>query len=223
MAGGMKFPLVLLILISAAGLCRADFVIIQKVDSLGQSGQMTIMVNGDKIRADISPQISTITDARTGQVTTLMHEQKRYMVISKGMFEQMANVAMQGSTPPATQPAPKATGKTDKINGYNAAEYTFSIGTIKGSYWMSTEFPNAKAVGDALLKFQKGGLANLAKSFAPDLTALPGVPVKTVVEFNGQTTETDLVSAKEQAVDPAEYQVPAAYTEMKMPAMPPPQ
>jgi hypothetical protein len=70
---------------------------------------------------------------------------------------------------------------------------------------------------------QKGGLADMTKAFAPDLSKLPGVPVKTEVDFNGQKIETELVSATDQTVDPSQYQVPADYTKMEMPAMPAPQ
>jgi len=230
----MRIPLRVAALLLAAGVARADVVIIQQVDGMAQSGQMTIMVNGDKVRADVSPQISTITDAATGDVTTLMHAQKCYIVISaaagKAMLAGMTSPAPQAGAsaspappvPPVLAPSPKATGKMDIINGYNAAEYTFTNGNIKATYWISSDFPDAKMVADALAKFRKGGLADMTRGFAPDLSNLPGVPVKTEVEINGQKITTELVSAKEQPVDPSEYQVPASYTEVKMPAQPQP-
>jgi hypothetical protein len=190
---------------------------------------MTIKVSGDKVRSDISPQpgappqVSTITDATTGDTTTLMHAQKSYIVISaaasKAMMDQMAHV-MQQSAVTAKPTAPVATGKTDKINGYTAAEYTFSNGILKATYWISTDFPNGKAVSDALAKFRKGGLADMTKAFAPDMSSIPGVPVKTESEFNGQKIVTELISATEAPVAPSEFQVPAAYSEMKIPVMP---
>jgi len=221
----MKISLALVSLLLVAAFARADMVIVQKVDGMGQSGKMTMKICGDKIRADISPQVSTITDAATGQVTTLNHTQRSYMVFSsamaRSMTDQMKKVMQQmGAVPSASPAAPKATGKADKINGYNAAEYTFSNGILNATYWISSDFPNGKAVTDALAKFQKGGLADMTKAFSPDLSALPGVPVKTEVEISGQKIVTELISATEQSVDPGQYQVPAAYTEMKMPAMP---
>jgi len=225
----MKSPLALTaLLLIAAGLARADVVIVQKVNSVGQSGEITVKVSGDKVRTDVSPEVSTITDASTGDITTLMHGQKAYIVIpaaaSKEMAEKMAKQMQDagGATMVTSPAAPVATGKTDKINGYNAAEYTFSNGPLKATIWMSADFPNAKEVTDALAKFRKGGLADMTKAFAPDLSVLPGVPVKTETDFNGQKIETEIVSATEQAVDPNEYQVPATYTEMKLPTLPPP-
>ncbi len=221
----MKLHLALAAVLLACGLARADIVIVQQVDNGIQSGQMTVKVSADKVRTDISPQMSTITDATTGDITTLMHEQKSYIVISaasaKAMLEGATKAFQQAGGVPAASPAPpRATGRTDKINGYNAAEYTFTNGNMKAIYWISSDFPNGKVVLDALAKFQKGGLADMTRAFAPDLSALPGVPVKTEVDFNGQKIVTQLISATEEAVDPSEYQVPATYSEMKLPAMP---
>lgn len=219
----MKLPLTLLALLLTASLVRADIVIVQKVDGAGQSGEMTLKVSGDKVRTDISPQVSTITDATTGDITTLMHTQKSYMVISsaasKAMVAQMSKVMQQqtGASASASPVPPTATGKTDKINGYNAAEYTFNNGILKATYWMSTDFPNAKVVNEALAQFRKGGLADMTKAFAPDLSTLPGVPVKTEMEFNGQKIVTELVSATETTVPPSEFEVPPDYTQLKMP------
>jgi hypothetical protein len=216
----MKLPLALAAFLFTAGLARADVVIVQQVDGMAQSGQMTIMVGADKVRTDVSPEISTITDTTTGDVTTLMHPQKAYMIIPASATKAMRSIIQQaaGTAAGSASPAkPVATGKTDKINGYNASEYTFTNGNLKAIYWISADFPNAKMVTDAMGKFRKGVLADITRGLAPDLSDLPGVPVKTEVEINGRKITTVLVSAKDQPVDPSEYQVPAAYTQMKMP------
>lgn len=56
------------LLLLMAGLARADIVIVESVGNGAQSTQMTVKVNGDRVRADISPMVSTITDASTGSV-----------------------------------------------------------------------------------------------------------------------------------------------------------
>ena len=133
----MKLPFALIALLFMATLCRADMVIVQQVDGAGQSGNMTIKFNGTNLRVDVSPQVSMITDTATGDVTELLHDQKSYMVISasaaKLMMDQ-ARAGMQSGTATAINPEPpRPTGKTDKINGYNAAEYTFSNGSMTAS------------------------------------------------------------------------------------------
>ncbi|MEA3187950.1 MAG: hypothetical protein QOD99_1780, partial [Chthoniobacter sp.] len=154
-------PLGLFLLSFAA---RADMVIVQKIEGGGQSGQMTMKFKGDKVRTDISPQVTTITDAASGDVITIMHAQKNYMKMpaasTKALMEQMQKQIQTqtaaGSPPP--NPKPHATGRKEKINGYDTAEYTCEIGGMKVSYWIASNFPNWPAVLAALLKFQQGGL-----------------------------------------------------------------
>jgi len=217
----MKRTLPLLALALAATIARADVVLVQSVDGMAQAGQMTVTVGGDKVRTDISPGIYMITNTATGDVTTIMDAQKSYMVISAATTKAMMAQGMAQAGNLSTNPAPPApTGKKDKINGYDAAEYTFSNGNLKVTYWLCANFPNAKVVTDALSKFEKGGLSAMLKGLTPDLSTLPGVPVKTEVDANGQKITMELISAKEQDVDPSQYTVPAGYTEVKMPAMP---
>jgi hypothetical protein len=217
----MKTSLLLAAAVFAAGLARADIVLVQTIDGMGQNAQMTVTVGAAKVRTDVTPQITMITDTATGDVTTIMNAQKTYMVTTAAMSKAMMSAAIQQSGTMSTTPAaPVATGKKDKINGYDASEYTFSNGNLKATYWICSNFPNGKAVSDALAKLQNGGLASITKGFTPDLSTLPGVPVKTEVEMNGQKITTELVSATEQNVDPSTYEVPAGYNEIKMPPMP---
>ena len=183
-------------------------------------------VGADKVRTDVSPQMSTITDTKTGDITTLMHQQKSFMVISaatsKAMMDQMAKAMQQmgGITPGA--PKLQATGKKDKVNGYDTDEYTFANGNIKGTYWIASAYPNAKEITAAMAKFQQGGLAGMTREFTPDFSGIAGVPIKSEVDLNGQKIVTQLESAKDEPADPTAYQVPTDYTEMKMPGIPAP-
>jgi hypothetical protein len=217
----MKTSLLLAAAFFAASLARADVVIVQNIDGMGQSAQMTVTVGPTKVRTDVNPQISMITNTATGDVTTIMRSQQSYMVTTAAMSKaMMASAIAQTGTLSSTPPAPVATGKTDKINGYDASEYTFSNGTLKCTYWICKDFPNAKTVTDALKKLQSGGLASITKGMTPDLSTFPGVPVKTEVEINGQKITTELVSATEQNIDPSQYEVPAGFTQIKMPTAP---
>src|ERR1700750_1835068 len=61
---------------------RADLTLIQKVDAAGTTGEMTIKFKGDKVRIDPAPDLSIITDSKTGDTITLMHGEKKAMRIS---------------------------------------------------------------------------------------------------------------------------------------------
>ena len=81
---------------------------------------------------------------------------------SKAMMDQLRTVMQAGGASASPAP-PLATGKTEKINGYNAAEYTFANGNLKATYWMCSDFPGEKMVAEALAKFRKGGLADMTR------------------------------------------------------------
>ena len=63
----------------------ADLVVVQKVEESGpgkQTGVITLKAKGDKIRVDVSPEISLILDTASGGTITLQHAQKTYMEVS---------------------------------------------------------------------------------------------------------------------------------------------
>ena len=204
---------------------RADMVITESVASVGQTQTMTLKIKGDKVRTDISEQLSTIMDTASGDLITIMHAQKSYMKISgsksKELIEQMKK--LQGQTDAADTPAEKPklvdTGKSEKVNDYNAEIYTSQTPTMKITLWVTKDFPNYAAVSEQMKKLQADILGKLgsAANGTPDISGLQGLPVKTQYEINGNTVTVTILSAKEQPVDDAEMTVPSGYTEMAMP------
>ena len=61
---------------------RADLTIVQKVEGTRESGQMTIKIKGAKARIEATPQVTTIVDTKTGEMTQLMNDQKMVVRIS---------------------------------------------------------------------------------------------------------------------------------------------
>jgi len=76
------FRIALFFLLAVTTSLRADLTLIQKVDAAGTTGEMTIKFKGDKIRIDPAPELSMITDSKTGDTVTLMHGEKKAMRIS---------------------------------------------------------------------------------------------------------------------------------------------
>lgn len=221
----MKKFLLLCLLLSPVSM-RADMVIIETMDGGGQVQNLTLKIKGDKVRTDVSEQMSTIMDTASGDTITLIHAQKSYMKLSsaktKALMEQMKK--MQGqTTPDAPVEKPKFvdTGKSEKVNNYNAEIYTAEMPTMKLTFWVTKEFPNYAAVMESMKKLQNSVLSKLGpdSNGAPDTSDLPGLPIKTQVVSNGQTVTITIVSAKDQAVDAAEMVPPAGYTEMALPDM----
>ena len=55
---------------------RADLTIVQKVEGTDGLHEITMKVKGDKARVEVSPQVTTILDAKTGELTNLLNDKK---------------------------------------------------------------------------------------------------------------------------------------------------
>jgi len=223
----MKLPLVAAVafLLVFPAISRADMVIIQNVEGAGQSGPMTIKIKGDKTRADVSPQMSSITDTATGDSVMLMHFSKNYMKLSaqktKALMEkmkQMRPAADAAKKEEESFTAPKATGKKQRIGEYDTEEYLSQIGSTNFHFWVAKDFPNGAALQQQMSKYQEKGLSQVLKGKSVSLKDLPGIAVKTEIEFSGQKISYTLVSIKEEDVNPKEFDIPAGYQEMAMPS-----
>lgn len=200
---------------------EADVTIVQKVEGTGQAGEMTMELKDNKARTNLSGQISTITDLDSGDVVTLMHAQKSFMKMSggttKALLEQMRKMTKASGGTMGAKPQP--TGNKEKINGYDTEEYKSEFGVIKMSFWIAKDFPGSAAVLAEMKKLEQGSMGG-ARALIPGADDLPGMPVRTEIDANGQKTTTTLVSVKEAPIDAKDFDVPSDYKEMKMPALP---
>ena len=199
-------------LLCASGVARADLVIVQKVEGSGQSGEQTIKIKGDKARTDMAQQVSMITNGASGEVVTLMHAQKTFLKVSaaqtKAMMEQMQKLKPGGEPPKLT-----ATGKKEKVGDYECEVFTTSFGGVGVTYWITKDFPNYPAVLAQMEKLQAGSISAMGKGLMPALKDFPGMQIKTEMDMGGKKVSTLLISAKEQNVDPASFDIPKDYKE----------
>ena len=213
------------ILLAANFPAQADVVIVQKVEGAGgQNGEMTMKMKDGKSRTDVNPQMSMITDTQSGEVITLMHDQKSYMKISgdttRAMLDRIRKMADDQSASATPKPAPKlkATGRKDKINGYDTEEYTCDANGKKITYWIAKDYPDYSAILAQMMKMQQGGLAAMMKGMMPEASEFPGMPIRTEMDNGyGDKITTTLISAKQEPVNATDMEVPAAYKEMTMP------
>jgi hypothetical protein len=215
----MNRLLVSLIWLVTAWPAGADFVIEQKVEGLGDSSLMTIKIAGDKLRLDLSRNITVIRDLAAGGSITLLHAKRQFQRIPPSAAEKLRREldrhAAAGTSPVSFKLQP--TGKKQKISGFDAEEYTAHVGGMPVRYWIATAFPNAAAVLAPLLKLQEAGLDQAMRGRIPAASDFPGLPVRTEAELNGQKVVTTVLSVKEQPVSPEEFEPPAGYTEIDPP------
>ena len=209
----------------SASVLRADLVVVQKIDGIGHTGEMTMKIKEGKMRVDVSPEMSAITDLGTGTVTTLMHSQKAYMQIDGDMtrklmerFQKMKGAPKNDAEEGPAKPQP--TGKHETINGFNTEIFTYQSGKTQMMFWIAKDFPQADKFQAAFKQLQNSPMAAMARKMGRQPTDFPGVPVKTeVLDPSGAAKiTTTILSVKEQALDASEFAIPADYKGMTMPS-----
>jgi Domain of unknown function (DUF4412) len=200
------------------GPARADLTIVQAVNGTGGVQRITMKVKGDKARVEVSPQVTTIIDAKTGSITNLLNDKKIVMTIPGDKAKAMAEMAksfVKQETP--EQATPKPTGKKETINGYETEEYVSDSPKFHASYWVATAYPDYANILQQMSVLQKGAFASITKGM-PDYRALPGMPLRTQVKMPDQPEITSTIeSVSLDSLPDADFTVPAGYSEMKMP------
>ncbi len=199
---------------------HADLTITQKVEGAATPlGTMTIKVKGDKARIEAAPQITTIMDSTTGEMWTLLKDQKRVMHITSDKSKAIADMASKYAADKNTGSAPKLvpTGKKETINGYETAEYKIEGGATSATCWIALHYPHADAILRQLQRMRPANW-NVMRKAMPDYSQFPGIPLRTVVEIEGKgQIVTTIQSISEDAIPDDQFVVPKDYTEMKIP------
>ncbi len=187
---------------------------------------MTQMYHGGLVRTEAGGMLM-LTDPKAGTQTILMSEQKMYMVMDmKEMAERAKGMKNKSDT---TTPKITAEGTTETIAGKSCDNYLLVT-------QLTREICVAKGMGNIIMGGGGGGCCSVGPggqgSAGMDASALIHpeyaeffkdgfFPLK-VSEVDGANKKVRLLATKVEAksLDPALFQVPAGYTEFKMPAMP---
>jgi len=201
---------------------HAGLVVVQKVESAGQAHTMTIKVQDGKIRADVSPALSTIIDGTSGSVLTLMHLQKAALQMSAASAAQLLDqMKKQGETPQG-QSDPKAqlhsTGKHEAVNGIDTEVFTAEIGPVTGTFWIAKDYPNAAKILEALKRIDQSAMGVLAKGVLGQASDFPGVPVKTEMVLSPkEKVTTTILSVTEEQLPDSDFVAPEDYKTLPAP------
>jgi len=197
---------------------RADLTIVQKVEGSGQAGEMTVKIKGDKARIDGSPNVTTIIDGKTGEMTNLMNDRKAVVRISAEKMKAAAEMIGKFNT--KNEPAAKGkltpTGKKEMIGGYETEQYIYESPNVKATYWVAPKYPD----GAAILKQLQSLNPDMWKTNnlgLPDYREFPGLPIKTTMTMGENEITTTLVAIKQDPLNDAEFSVPKDFREIKLP------
>ena len=218
--GHMKAAGSLFLLSAVALTARADLTMVQTVEGTGSTTTMTVKVKDNMVRIDSTPTVSTIIDGKTGEMINLMLDQKKILRMNTKNMKAAAALLNQytgaDKKSDGAKPTLVATGKKEKVNGYDTEEYVFDAPTYKASYWVAPQYPNGAAIMKQLESLNTG-LWDAQGMNMPDYRLLNGVPIKTVMSIAGNQVTSTLVSVKQDPIAATEFVPPKDFEEMKVP------
>jgi hypothetical protein len=208
----------LLIFVTAAVAARADLTIVQNVEMGGTPGEMAIRIKGDKVRVDPAPQVSMITNNKTGDTVTLMHDEKKALRMSGDKMKAAAEMVSKFAGGPSPTAPRKliALGRKEEVNGMSTDLYSVETAVGKAIYYIATNYPDGAAILQEMQATQPAAFAN-STTHMPDFRDLPGVPIKIEIDSQKRHIVTTLVSIKRDPIPDSEFIVPAGYSDVKMP------
>lgn len=212
---------------------RADLTIVQKVERAGSATNMTIKIKGDKVRIEASPQVTTILDAKSGEVTNLMNDQKTVVRISAEKAKAVTNMINQfdAKKEGAGKVRLTPTGQKETVNGYETEKYTYDAPDFKGTYWIAPNYPDGAAIL-AQLQSITSEFWKTTNTAMPDYRNFPGLPIRTGITMTKQSQPakpggtalggapeitTTIISANQNPISDAEFAVPSDFKETKLP------
>src|SRR6266566_4157451 len=223
----------LVLTISSLLAARADLTIVQKVERAGSATNMTIKLKGDKVRIEASPQVTTIIDGKTGEITNLMNDQKTVVRISAEKAKAVTDMInkFDAKKEGAGKVKLTPTGQKETVNGYETEQYTYDGPDFKATYWIASDYPDGAAIL-AQLQSIKSEFWKTSDSTMPDYRDFPGLPIRTRVTMTKQSqptkpgetarvgaTEitTTIISANQNPISDAEFTAPSDFKETKLP------
>jgi hypothetical protein len=207
-----------------------------KHQAAGESGaatNMTIKIKGDRARIDASPQVTTIFDGKTGEVITLLNDQKTIVRISSDKMKAVTDMLNKFSSKKAAPEKPKLTptGQKETVNGYETEQYTYDGPDFKAIYWIAPNYPNGAAIL-AQLQSIKSEFWDAANTRMPDFRDFPGLPIRTrmiigkedqadksspsAADHATEITST-ITSVNQDPISDSEFTVPGGFKETKLP------
>src|SRR5437667_3162426 len=151
----------------------------QAAEAAGAGTNITIKIKGDRARIDASPQVTTIFDGKTGEVITLLNDQKTIVRISSDKMKAVTDMLDKFSSKKAATEKPKLTptGQKEIINGYETEQYTYEGPDFKATYWIAPNYPNGANML-AQLQSIKSEFWDAANAKMPDFRDFPGLPIR---------------------------------------------
>lgn len=197
--------LALLATLTLPALVRADIVLVQDTLLQGASSRTTMSIKGNKVRTDNGTDSTVIMNTDTGEMTTLMHEQKMAVTVNMKQLQAASTPASpQGEAP--EMPKITKTGQKETVDGYECDIYLSELKGMVVKMWMARDYP-----GLDKLKAELKTMEKMAASPAPKSDEVPGMMIKSEFEQSGLKFTTKLISLESKPLSDDLFVVPAGY------------
>jgi hypothetical protein len=212
----------LLLLTALALSAQAGYTIVQQVEGPGTTSDVTIRIEGNKMRSEVAEPLSVIVDGETGESIFLQHKNHTFSRVTAEQARRMGERLVEAQTdhdPGTLLP----TGEKKMIGSYTGELYIWTIGAMKMRLWISRDFPDGPAVQAQLDRLQQFGVNSVGAKLMPPSASLPGLRLRTEMELPGQKLVYTILSVKEEPIEAAYFTIPPGYheTPFALPAKPP--
>lgn len=201
---------------------RGDLTIVQKVEGIGPSKEITTKIRDDKARVEMSREMTTIIDNKSGEVLNLMNEKKKFIRLSADKSKAIAELAHKyggDASAPVEKPKLMPTGRKEMINGYETEEYIRESPSIREIHWIALKYPDSSAILKQLQAIAPTAWNEIAKGMF-DYRDFPGLPLRTLVKTGGKEITSAIISINQDPLSEAEFSVPKDFEELKVPNLP---
>src|SRR5579871_757037 len=222
----------LLLLLAAGPAAAKDLVVRQRVtsDVNGRTSQhesteyltATQSVHddaGNRVTVDLKARTLTVVDKKehTYSMTPLDEVRRRSEHLAAEMQKRLEKLPPEARRMVGGAEAPpklKATGRTERIAGYEAKEYTVEAGAVHGSVWATDALERPGDVGD-WQRYAQGSIPGPAGKLAEAMAGVKGFPLRTTItEAAGpmrMSSTTEVLEVREQAPPPEVLTIPAGF------------
>ncbi len=192
------------------GSARADVTFVQNLDlgiPMEDTADITIRATADKYRIDLGTDMSSIVDAKSATVITVLHDDRTY-------FE-MDNYKRDDSAAPAPPSLTLAkTNRSETIAGFQATAWTAEADGIKFTVWTTEGLPDQERL--------LADLAALPSDIDPfqgllrGTKQIQGFPIRLeMIDGDGEKSIMTITSISGDPVPLEHFVPPAAYQSLE--------
>src|SRR5258708_8649423 len=175
----MRKTIIVVASLACAFAAKADYVIKQTIENAGKTREVEIKIKDTTFRINSPNQISELFDSKTGEETILFHQQKAFVKVSGEQLksrDEAIKRSLKLTDENSANIELKPTGNKQTIQGYDAEEYTTTVGGVPTTMFIAKSYPNYQKFLEPLNTHHKP--PPLQSSFTIPPQKYPAIPLR---------------------------------------------